>query len=296
MNTDGVPRVGAVIVSYQPDSTIFATVRALLDQVTEIVVVDNGSDGPARERVEALGDLPGVSLVLSGSNRGIAAAMNTGAAFGTDRGWDWIATFDQDSVAPPGFIDALLEAHAAYPHPDRVAIVGPSYVDVASGYRYSRSQKGFSEPFLPVQVTFTSGNLLKRSAFEDVGPFDEPFFIDYVDIEFCLRCRRNGYIIIEAPRAELHHRLGQSVRHRLGWRELAVTNHPPLRRYYNARNRVLVYRRYGLERPGWMLGDIALWVKEIVKVGLFEEDAGRKLAAMVRGVADAVWGRSGRAS
>ena len=47
--------------------------------------------------------------------------------------------------------------------------------------------------------------LNKRSAFEQVGGFDETIAVDYIDIDFCLRLRKQGMHIVYVPDAQLYH-------------------------------------------------------------------------------------------
>ena len=64
-------------------------------------------------------------------------------------------------------------------------------------------------------------------------------FIDFVDIEWCLRARGKGYEIVSFPNVEIEHQLGDSSISFMG------TNYPihsPLRMYYYFRNAIYLYR------------------------------------------------------
>jgi GT2 family glycosyltransferase len=47
--------------------------------------------------------------------------------------------------------------------------------------------------------------LMRRKVFEEVGGFDEALPVAFNDIDFCLRIRRAGYLIVFTPYAELYH-------------------------------------------------------------------------------------------
>ena len=147
--------------------------------------------------------------------------------------------------------------------------------------------------FKEMTVALQSGSLFSRTAFKDVGLFDEAFFIDYVDFEFCLRLRKHGFRLIEATQAPIFHRVGMPTRHTFLGMACTVFNHSPLRRYYAARNRLSVYRRYLFSDPRWIGHDMWSWFKEIVKLVLFENDRLGKLTYMARGGWDALRGRGG---
>jgi exopolysaccharide biosynthesis polyprenyl glycosylphosphotransferase len=197
------------------------------------------------------------------------------------QGAAWVATFDQDSRAPAGLVEALLAAWRSHPARERVGLLAPVHREQESGRLHAAPSGGMPSE---VPTTMMSGNLVSAAAFAAVGWYEEPFFIDYVDHEFCLRLGRAGFRILEVPGAVLEHNLGRMTSRRVLGREFATTNHSALRRYYNARNRLWVWRRHAARRPGWALGDMRSFVVEVVKIALLEEQRGAKLAAVARGL------------
>lgn len=283
----------AIFVSHYPDPSFAAHVGAVLDQVAEVIVVDNASGAGSAGVLWEVEHLPGVTLLRWPENRGIGAALNAAADVARARGWRWMVTFDQDSAAPPGFVDELLSVVRSYPTPDDVAVVGPVYVDQGSGMVTSFAPPGMGVAY-PVDAILTSGSLVRTDVHDSLGGFDEGLFIDYVDIEYCLRCTAEGYAVLQARRALLGHNLGHSVVRRILGRRFGVTNHAPLRRYYISRNRIAVYRRYARSRPGWVLRDAYSFLRENVKILLYEEDRGRKAIATARGLIHGLRGVTGR--
>ena len=47
--------------------------------------------------------------------------------------------------------------------------------------------------------------MVKRSVYEDVGGFDSAFAVAFNDVDFCLKVRRAGYLVVYNPYAELIH-------------------------------------------------------------------------------------------
>jgi rhamnosyltransferase len=119
-----------------------------------------------------------------------------------------------------------------------------------------------------------------------VGYYNESFFIDYVDHEFCLRMGRRGFQVLQCRTAILEHNLGRMSQRSVAGRTWTTTNHSPLRRYYNARNRIRVYREYAGFAPGWVLKDVRSFAVEIAKILLLEQQRGGKLRAIFQGVVD----------
>ena len=47
--------------------------------------------------------------------------------------------------------------------------------------------------------------LVKRSVFEQVGGLEEKLKVAFNDVDFCLRVREKGYLVVYDPYAELYH-------------------------------------------------------------------------------------------
>lgn len=295
MTTPAAPAAAticAVMVVYNPDSTLEQNIKALLNEVARIIVVDNCSEPSVRSRIAALAATCSFEVIWNNENIGLAGGLNSGIRCAlANQQYQWIATFDQDSRVFPGFSTAMLAAQAACPFRDKVAIIAPHHVPSSEVGDETPPRDGLQ--FKEITVALQSGSLFSRSAFKNVGLFDEAFFIDYVDFEFCLRLRKHGFRLIEATEAPIYHRVGTPTRHRFLGITCTVFNHSPLRRYYAARNRLRVYKRYALSDPRWIGHDIWSWFKEIVKLVLFESNRWEKLAFAVKGGWDALRGRGG---
>ena len=71
-------------------------------------------------------------------------------------------------------------------------------------------------PVNPIEVEAISGAcmLVKRKAMEDVGPWDEGYFLHCEDLDWCMRFRRRGWRIMFVPNASVVHELGACSRSR----------------------------------------------------------------------------------
>jgi rhamnosyltransferase len=287
-------KVCAVMVTYNPDSSLEQNIRALLPQVDRLIVVDNGSELPIRSQIEAISSACQFEVIWNKENLGLATGLNIGIRNALASGdYTWIATFDQDSRVVPGFRDAMLNAYLSCPYQALVGIIGPHHVLFPDELAERQLHGKFTPLFREIPVVMQSGIFLSTKILRKAGLFDDSFFIDYVDIEFCLRLRKSGYKVIEATNAVLAHRLGDPSRHTIFGKTTTVFSHSPLRRYYASRNRVRMYPRYLLSDFPWICHDAWSWFKEVVKLVLFEEDRKRKLSFIARGVWDAMRGRSG---
>jgi rhamnosyltransferase len=283
----------AVIVTFQPETDVVRHAEALVGQVVGIVVVDNGSGPGGTTILNSLSALPSVHVIRNPVNEGIAHALNQGAQAALDAGADWLLTLDQDAAPGPEIVRIAGHATGAYPWRSRIAVIGSaSRSDLAR----SSGQANRGRPWIETSTVITAGSFVSLAAFRAVGGFREDLFIDYVDIEFCLRARASGYRVLASRAPTIRHQIGQPTVRSIGRRAVTPTNHPAFRRYYITRNRFLVWRLYGRTEPRYVLADILASQKELLKVLLFEEDRKSKVRAMLAGLRDGLRGSTARSS
>lgn len=234
-------KLGAVIVFYHPADDCIAHASQLARLVDRVVVVENTPDVSAQCYE---GKFPeNVDVIANGANVGIAIALNQGIDALVGAGHRYALLFDQDSVATPELIDGI----ASYFGDSRfdsgeVALVGPAYFDARFGrrtpfMRFAPFRAQFIEPAGgdPIDVDFliTSGSCIDLRYWQSIGPMENELFIDFVDVEWCLRAKRKGFRIVGLPWLTLTHSLGEEPI-RLGWRYYPL--HNITRRYYQVRN------------------------------------------------------------
>jgi rhamnosyltransferase len=283
--------VGAVIIAYNPSPTLYENVLALADQVSRILIVDNASNSESRTVLERLRGLPRTDIIQNSSNLGIGAALNVGARWAIERGYGWIATFDQDSRVGPGFVAEMLHAYSEHPQRGLIGLVAPRYREQTTGLALDGVSAMSGDEI--VLTSMMSGNLVRTDVLKTVGFYNEQFFIDYVDHELCLRMARYGFRVLKSAHAVLQHNLGRLSLTKVGNRILATTNHSPLRRYYNARNRIFVYRLYGRFVPWWVVHDMKYFLIDTVKIPFLEPEGRAKLSSIVRGIWHGLAGKYG---
>lgn len=276
--------VGAVMVTFEPGPSVVENIRAIAQQVEQLVVVDNGSAN--RESWAREVDLGNVEIVALGDNFGVAHALNVGITQ-IDAAHGWIATFDQDTLLQPNYFAELLDQGEAG-QDEAVGMVVPGFGGLPGEQGCERASTR------RVLTAISSGSVIRRAVLGRVGLFDDALFIDYVDHDFCLRMARANLKVIEVTGVRLNHRLGEMTAHSLLGRQVLTSHHSPVRRYYMFRNRLQVYRRHAARFPLWFARDLARNLTEIAKVLLWEGDKKRKLRFMGQGTLDGLAGRLGK--
>jgi N-acetylglucosaminyl-diphospho-decaprenol L-rhamnosyltransferase len=204
-----------------------------------VLMADNGStDGAPEEAVERY---PDVRLFSTGSNLGYGSAVNRaikriareGGAEGSD---EWIVVANPDVQWGPGSIDALLAAAARWPRagalgplihdPDGSvypsarqlpsllrgglhAVVGPFWKSNPWSAAYRQERLEPSER--PVGWLSGSCLLVRRAAFEQIGGFDERYFMYMEDVDLGDRLGKAGWLNVYVPSAEVLHHKGHAT-------------------------------------------------------------------------------------
>lgn len=190
------------------------SVRAVIP--ASITIVDNASidETAATARKHEL-----VHLVRESENRGFAAACNTGIR---NTSAPYILLLNQDSVVHPDGIRTLVMhmegcsscavVGGRIEHPDGSLqpSMGPVthpvrvMLDRVPGMRrllathVYRAPHWYAEPHQPAWLTGAC-MLVRRAAWEDVGPFDEAYFMYTEDLDWCARARKRGWMIQYLP-------------------------------------------------------------------------------------------------
>ena len=90
------------------------------------------------------------------------------------------------------------------------------------------------------RVHVPSGSAVSAVTFAVAGKMDEDFFIDFVDFEWCFRCRRHNVPINVVPTAVMYHSIGERSA-RFGIIRSSI--HSATRSYYKMRNAMLLFRK-----------------------------------------------------
>ena len=228
--------VDCVVVAYNSAEDLPACLGSLSEQqdvAVAVTVVDNCSSDQsavvAREH--------GARVIVNSSNRGFAAAVNQGLRGG---GAAWVLILNPDARIEPGRVQVMIDAVT---RGCRVGCVGPKTTGPSGAiYPSARSFPGIVTalvhgvlgavwPGNPAtkryhattgatgeagQVDWVSGccMLLPRQAWDEVGGFDERYFMYVEDMDLCFRLRKAGWRTVFEPAATIMHVGGRSSRRR----------------------------------------------------------------------------------
>lgn len=231
-----------IIVTYEPElKHLHHLAKNVQDAGFLPIFVDNSEKNPITKQM-----IPeGCKLVSMEGNEGIAAAQNAGIALAGQFGAEVIGFFDQDSHADSELIKKLSD----YVENHEICVSAPLALEKDTlleypvqnlnrmGYPKDVFVKDAKEP-QKVDIVISSGTMMRMQVLEKAGGFDEDFFIDFVDIEWCLRCKKTEIPIYVLPDAVLYHKIGNET---IDAAHMEITVHSPLRTYYKVRNSFLLF-------------------------------------------------------
>lgn len=274
----------AVVTAFNPDRSLAAAVDSALLQCARVVVVDNTPAG-GRLASEVLEDRNGLTILHSGSNVGLAAALRRGIDASGES--PYIFFLDQDSVVAAGLVAALA---ALLEEDDRRAIASPAPWDARAG-RFLDPRTASRPDVAEMRVVITSAMLLRRAAYRQTNGMREDFFVDCVDQDLCLQLRKAGWTIVQDKRLLLPHSLGSTQWHGVGPLKLRATHHPRWRLYWAARNGVILSRENLRFDPRWSITNAALLAYWLLTVALFEPPRWPGIRALLHGIGDGIRSR-----
>jgi N-acetylglucosaminyl-diphospho-decaprenol L-rhamnosyltransferase len=231
------PDISIIIVNWNVRDLLRRCLLSILDQADirptrEIIVVDCASSDGSNEMVQH--EFPAVRLVASADNLGYAGGNNVGARLADGRHF-MILNPDTEVVG-----DALAVLVRYMDEHPRIGAAGPllRYPDgslQSSRRRFPTLATAFWESTLldqwfpdnrfaaryrmadqpadaaqSVDWLVGAATLIRRTAWEETGPFDEDYFMYFEELDWCRRCRAAGWEIHYVPQAQIIHHEGKS--------------------------------------------------------------------------------------
>ncbi len=188
---------------------------------TEVVVVDNASSDNSIALLEQ--GYPWVRLIKLDANHGFSAAVNAGIR-ATHA--PLIVLLNNDTRAAPDWLAQLrrgLNKHpkASFAASKMLTFDPPHPIDSAGDHFSLLTGTGFNigagEPAdahtEPAWVfgACAGAAIYRRSLFDDIGLFDEDFFLVFEDVDLDLRAQVAGHCCLYLPDAVVYHKRGAST-------------------------------------------------------------------------------------
>lgn len=247
-----MPLAYVVVLNWNLKNDTVETVESVLRSSyrnVRVVVVDNGSDDGSPQFLSTR--FPSISIISLSENVGYAAGNNVGIKYALEHGADYVLLLNNDTIVDRDFLQNMLKVAEKEP---QLGVLAPIiYYFDRPGIVWQCGAKDRVFPPLPVDLTikdlrgagrvdqefskvdYVTGcaMLIKRDVLEVVGLLDERYFMYYEDSDFCIRARRQGYMVGVVHKANIWHKVASSTKKAL-----------PFQRYVRAKSRIMFYKRF----------------------------------------------------
>lgn len=269
--------VCAIFVSYNPTPDFYDNLKSIYNYVDKIIIVDNNSTEEIVDSIKIYKEnFFKLDFIFNKINNGVATALNQGINYALENEYNFVLLMDQDSNFSEANIIALKLAAQRLLKIKHIGLLSPICMLKNGKQENSGNSKKIiidNISTIKMNSVITSGSICRTKIFQEIGFFRDEYFIDYVDIEFCLRLRKNRFQILTLPEIFLSHTLGDPKQVIILDKILCnIVVHSPLRIYYKFRNRIWTYKDYFYLFPLWVLLDIYRMLRELVKISIFFED------------------------
>ena len=243
----------------------------------DVVIVDNASRDGSPE--QALAERPDARLIRNRANRGFAAAANQGIAATSS---PFVLLINPDAEIVGGTLASFLKVARERPRAGAIGALvrNPNGSIQPSARRVPRLGEALGHAFLgPLipsnpftrsytmagwdraterEVEWVSGSamLLRREALDEVGAFDEGYFMYVEDVDLCTRLGRKGWQVLFSPELEVVHQIGVSTRGQRG--RMAFAHSDSIYRYFS---------KFRADGPAALLKPfvrVALWLRALL--------------------------------
>lgn len=275
-------KVLAYITAYEDSKAVNTCVQALNNQsfpIDKILIIDNSHIEPV-----SLPDSNNIIIERHPENIGIGAGLNKALNLALIQNYDFLWTFDQDSVPAPDCLKILIEAYQRLSTQYQIGIIAPTPIDIKTNtivegtvfaQHYFIGCKHTNQiDFYECDAPITSGSLISIDKAKTIHPPRADLFIDGIDLDYGLRLKQKGYSNLIITQALMWHNFGEPHAVNFLDKELYIHKYSGLRHYYICRNHTYLEIRYA---KGWyrlfsLKHRIKYLIYTIAKIFLFDNN------------------------
>lgn len=283
-------KVGVIVVWFNPDREHIKNLELMLEQVTDICIVDNSVHN---DNYKLLKDKD-VKYIHNSNIGGIAGAFNRGFDYFSNLGdVKNIYTFDQDTAIPNDFFSHMNE----FVKNKGAKIACPSFFDT-NAKTFGKFVKMGKIRFYEsdddkTHFCISSGMYINIEMYQYLGGFNEKLIIDHVDTEFALKAYVKKIDIYFNKNVTLKHAIGERESKKFLGVIIKPNHHSKIRKYYISRNGTYLAFKYFRYTKSYFVLNVARMIHEYMSVFLYENDKLNKIKAMNRGLVDALKSKLG---
>jgi hypothetical protein len=186
----------------------------------EIIFIDNASTDGSYEYVKKrYGDDPRLKIIRNKRNYGFAKGNNIGSSYAKG---DYLVFLNVDTEVEPNWLRELVKLMESDPsigaaqakllrmdEPRRLDTCGHKLTPYGFTYEVGLNEVANSyNNILEILAGKGAALMVRRKIFEEVGGFDEDYFLLREETDLCWRIWLRGYKVVFTPKAKVLHAIG----------------------------------------------------------------------------------------
>lgn len=237
-----MPKLAIITISFNTQAVLSDCLQSLHDASditigdnTEIIVVDNGSHDKSVEMVR--NSFPDATLVETGENLGFSKGNNRGVAVVSDD-VEYVLFLNSDTIVPDNTLSQMLffmdqnptvgvstckvvlpngeldwDCHRGFPTPwvalTKLTKLNQLFPRSKLFNQYNQGWKDL-ESLHEIDAAVGAFMLVRRSVGDKIGWWDEDYFLNGEDIDFCYCVKEQGFSVMYVPSVSITHLRGVS--------------------------------------------------------------------------------------
>ncbi|MGC9151905.1 MAG: glycosyltransferase [Microbacter sp.] len=227
-------KIAAIVTSYNPDiDHLEYNINSYLPWIDHLVIWENTPREKSNldQLIQRLQNEK-VTVRTTEKNEYLALPFNKTIRWAQKEGYTHLLTMDQDSCFSGDGFGRFIEKVKTC-NDDAVAIFAPN--------THHTSDHESKTIYIEQGSVYTSGSIYKMEMFDKIGGFREDFAIYCLDVEMCMRARKNGYKIALFTDIYMQHFEGYKTKGLLG---ITINNYSAQSTYFYVRNNLLLWKIY----------------------------------------------------
>ncbi len=305
-------KIAAVVVTYNRKELLKECLDALLNQtysLDSIILIDNASADSTPEFLEEQGYLknPKIDYVRLPENIGGAGGFHEGVKRGYEKSYDWLWLMDDDAEPKKDALEKLskyfkieknVSALACLKIGENGQILQPhrGYFDFENIPKRIVSpfdERRIKEKFIEIDHASFVGILVNKKAIQKIGYPKKEFFIHYDDVEYCIRLRQVGKILLVPDSVIVHKEATQGARLTksfMGIKSIRTPYNKFWLNYYNRRNLVWLGTKYSTNKIKFYLNLCGNFLKLVIGVLIYDDCKSRRIYSIANAYIDGLKG------
>lgn len=275
----------SIVVLFKPKNGFLNYLKQQTKNFKMVIIINNSP-----EIKTEIFQLERVKIINNSRNLGLATALNIGVNKAISFGFEMVALFDQDTFIKDDFLEKMSLNYSLLENKKNIALFAPMYFDLNTGeenkhinFKYlnlTRTKADKSKIYHSPDYVITSGSIITIAAYKEIGPFNNEMFIDFIDIEWCLRARKKKFKIIAFNNVRVTHNLGD---YSIKLFNKSYSIHSPIRMYYYFRNSIYLYKKSYVPL-NWKIIDMSRLAFRIIFYLIFVKNRKNYFRKILKGI------------